>query len=124
MDQSEAPILDGLVDYRKSNRYGFTPPGHRQGRGTDGRVLAVLDVCVVSVHKMGAGFEQGSVFHLQGDLVEAARLSACADLLMTTSPNVMVTRRSTAGAGRWSSTVANYSATLWNWRVACTTTSS
>jgi len=265
MDQSEAPLLDGLVDYRKSNRYGFTPPGHRQGRGADDRVLAVLghdpfhndvlassglddrrssnryleraedlmaeavgadsaffstcgsslsvkaammavaggdggllvardshksivaglifsgvqprwitprwdeqrhfshppspqdysdawdrhpnaagalvvspspygtctdlagiaavchdrgkplivdeawgahlpfhedlptwamdagaDVCVVSVHKMGAGFEQGSVFHLQGDLVDKARLSACADLLMTTSPNVMV----------------------------------
>jgi arginine decarboxylase len=265
MDQSEAPILDGLVDYRKHNRYGYTPPGHRQGRGTDDRVLAVLghepfhddvlmsgglddrrtsnkylkraedlmaeavgaqtaffstcgssasvkaammavaggdaglliprdshksvvaglifsgvqarwitprwdaerhfshppspqdyadawdrfpdaagalvvspspygtctdlegiakvchdrgkplivdeawgahlpfhedlptwamdagaDVCVVSVHKMGAGFEQGSVFHLQGDLVDQDRLSACADLLMTTSPNVMV----------------------------------
>jgi hypothetical protein len=42
MDQSEAPLLDALVDYRKSNRYGFTPPGHRQGRGTDDRVLAVL----------------------------------------------------------------------------------
>ncbi|WP_425300085.1 aminotransferase class I/II-fold pyridoxal phosphate-dependent enzyme, partial [Nocardia farcinica] len=42
------------------------------------------DLCVVSVHKMGAGFEQGSVFHLQGDLVDPARLSACADLLMTT----------------------------------------
>ena len=42
MDQSEAPILDALVDYRKSNRYGYTPPGHRQGRGTDDRVLAVL----------------------------------------------------------------------------------
>ena len=286
MDQSEAPILDGLVDYRKSNRYGFTPPGHRQGRGTDERVLDVLghepfrddilasgglddrrtsnkylkraedlmaeavgaemaffstcgsslsvkaammavagcgsagsgqiagsagsgqiagsaggsllvardshksvvaglifsgvqprwitphwdadrhfshppspkqvneawekhpdaagalvvspspygtctdleaiakvchdrgkplivdeawgahlpfhedlptwamdagaDVCVVSVHKMGAGFEQGSVFHVQGDLIDRDRLSACADLLMTTSPNVMV----------------------------------
>ena len=274
MDQSEAPILDALVDYRKANRYGYTPPGHRQGRGTDDRVLAVLgldpfrddllasgglddrrtsnkylkraedlmieavgadvawfstcgsslsvkaammsvagagsgqiagsaggsllvprdshksivaglifsgvqprwvtpqwdadrhishppspqdyrdvwdrypdaagalvvspspygtcadlaeiakichergkplivdeawgahlpfhedlptwamdagaDVCVVSVHKMGAGFEQGSVFHLQGDLVDQDRLSACADLLMTTSPNVMV----------------------------------
>ncbi len=51
---------------------------------------AGADVCVVSVHKMGAGFEQGSVFHLQGDLVDPARLSACADLLMTTSPNVMV----------------------------------
>ncbi|MBF6542246.1 aminotransferase class I/II-fold pyridoxal phosphate-dependent enzyme [Nocardia brasiliensis] len=47
-------------------------------------------VCVVSVHKMGAGFEQGSVFHVQGDLIDRARLSACADLLMTTSPNVLM----------------------------------
>lgn len=30
------------------------------------------------------------MFHLQGDLVDPDRLSACADLLMTTSPNVMV----------------------------------
>lgn len=51
---------------------------------------AGADVCVVSVHKMGAGFEQGSVFHLQGDLIDGDRLSACADLLMTTSPNVLV----------------------------------
>ncbi|PXX71213.1 lysine decarboxylase [Nocardia tenerifensis] len=51
---------------------------------------AGADVCVVSVHKMGAGFEQGSVFHVQGDLVDYSRLSACADLLMTTSPNVLV----------------------------------
>ncbi|UXA05207.1 ornithine decarboxylase [Mycobacterium sp. SMC-2] len=265
MDQSDAPLLDALVDYREKNRYGFTPPGHRQGRGTDERVLAVLgrepflddvlasgglddrrtsheylkhaedlmaeavgadiawfstcgsslsvkaammavaggdgsllvsrdshksivaglifsgmqprwitprwdaehhfshppspqqveetwekhpdaagalivspspygtcadiagiaevchargkpliideawgahlpfheklptwamdagaDVCVVSVHKMGAGFEQGSVFHVQGDRIDQDRISACADLLMTTSPNVLV----------------------------------
>ena len=265
MDQSEAPLLSALADYRNKNRYGFTPPGHRQGRGTDERVLAVLgrepflddvlasgglddrrtsneylknaedlmaeavgadiawfstcgsslsvkaammavaggdgsllvgrdshksivaglifsgvqarwitprwdaerhfshppspqqveetwqkhpdaagalivspspygtcadiagiaevcharnkpliideawgahlpfhedlptwamdagaDICVVSVHKMGAGFEQGSVFHLQGDRIDQDRLSACADLLMTTSPNVLV----------------------------------
>jgi lysine decarboxylase len=51
---------------------------------------AGADVCVVSVHKMGAGFEQGSVFHLRGDLVDGDRLSKCADLLMTTSPNVMI----------------------------------
>lgn len=51
---------------------------------------AGADVCVVSVHKMGAGFEQGSVYHLQGDLVDPDRLAHCADLLMTTSPNVMV----------------------------------
>ena len=51
---------------------------------------AGADVCVVSVHKMGTGFKQGSVFHRQGDLVDPYRLSACADMLMTTSPNVMV----------------------------------
>jgi arginine/lysine/ornithine decarboxylase len=51
---------------------------------------AGADVCLVSVHKMGAGFEQGSVFHVQGDLVDPAHISACADLLMTTSPNAMI----------------------------------
>jgi arginine decarboxylase len=51
---------------------------------------AGADVCVVSVHKMGMGFEQGSVFHLQGNLIDPAHLSACADLLMTTSPNVLI----------------------------------
>ena len=51
---------------------------------------AGADVCVVSVHKMGMGFEQGSVFHLQGDRVDPSLLSACADLLMTTSPNVLL----------------------------------
>jgi lysine decarboxylase len=45
---------------------------------------------VVSVHKMGTGFEQGSVFHQQGNLIDPDQLSACADMLMTTSPNVMV----------------------------------
>ncbi|WP_274703335.1 aminotransferase class I/II-fold pyridoxal phosphate-dependent enzyme [Rathayibacter sp. VKM Ac-2630] len=51
---------------------------------------AGADVCVVSVHKMGLGLEQGSVFHVQGDLVDPSHLSQCADLLMTTSPNVLV----------------------------------
>lgn len=31
---------------------------------------AGADVCVVSVHKMGTGFEQGSVYHVQGNLVD------------------------------------------------------
>jgi len=42
MDQSQAPLLDALADYHRSNRYGFTPPGHRQGAGVDDRVLAVM----------------------------------------------------------------------------------
>jgi arginine decarboxylase len=51
---------------------------------------AGADICVVSVHKVGAGFEQGSVLCSQGDLIDAEHLSACADLLMTTSPNSIV----------------------------------
>jgi arginine/lysine/ornithine decarboxylase len=51
---------------------------------------AGADICVVSVHKMGAGFEQGSVLCSQGDLIDAEHLSACADLIMTTSPSSIV----------------------------------
>ncbi|MBT1672311.1 ornithine decarboxylase [Curtobacterium sp. MCSS17_006] len=51
---------------------------------------AGADVCVTSVHKMGLGFEQGSVLHLRGDRVDHDHLWACADMLMTTSPNVLV----------------------------------
>ncbi|MEV5243480.1 ornithine decarboxylase [Streptomyces cinnamoneus] len=51
---------------------------------------AGADVCVTSIHKMGSGLEQGSVFHLQGDLVEAAALASRADLLGTTSPSVLI----------------------------------
>ncbi len=51
---------------------------------------AGADVCVTSVHKMGGGLEQGSVFHLQGDHVDPERLSSRADLLGTTSPNVLL----------------------------------
>ena len=53
-------------------------------------IAAGADICVVSVHKMGCGFEQGSVLQLQGELVDFPHLSACADLLMTTSPNVLM----------------------------------
>ncbi|WP_037570212.1 aminotransferase class I/II-fold pyridoxal phosphate-dependent enzyme [Phaeacidiphilus oryzae] len=51
---------------------------------------AGADVCVTSVHKMGTGLEQGSVFHLQGDLISPVELKQCADLLGTTSPSVLI----------------------------------
>jgi arginine decarboxylase len=51
---------------------------------------AGADLCVVSIHKMGAGLEQGSVFHLQGDRIDPLHLGACADMLATTSPNVLI----------------------------------
>lgn len=51
---------------------------------------AGADVCVTSIHKMGSGLEQGSVFHLQGDLVDPDTLASRADLLGTTSPSVLL----------------------------------
>ncbi|MBO0891586.1 MAG: aminotransferase class I/II-fold pyridoxal phosphate-dependent enzyme [Acidothermales bacterium] len=51
---------------------------------------AGADVCVTSVHKMGAGLEQGSVFHQQGELVDPTVLRSRADLLGTTSPSVPI----------------------------------
>jgi arginine decarboxylase len=51
---------------------------------------ADADVCVTSIHKMGSGLEQGSVFHLRGDLVPSALLKMRSDLLGTTSPSVLL----------------------------------
>ncbi|MFJ4871960.1 aminotransferase class I/II-fold pyridoxal phosphate-dependent enzyme [Streptomyces sp. NPDC088757] len=51
---------------------------------------AGADVCVTSVHKMGSGLEQGSVFHLQGDLIRPEVLKNREDLLGTTSPSVLL----------------------------------
>lgn len=42
MDQSRAPVLDALIAYRRRGALPFTPPGHKQGRGVDPRVLTVL----------------------------------------------------------------------------------
>ncbi|MET9291847.1 ornithine decarboxylase [Streptomyces sp. NPDC003077] len=51
---------------------------------------AGADVCVTSIHKMGSGLEQGSVFHLRGDLIDPTVLQTRADLLGTTSPSALI----------------------------------
>jgi arginine decarboxylase len=51
---------------------------------------AGADVCVTSVHKMGAAVEQSSVFHLQGDRVDPNVLKSREDLLGTTSASSLV----------------------------------
>lgn len=51
---------------------------------------AGADVCVTSVHKMGSGLEQGSVFHLRGELIDPMALKLRADILGTTSPSVLI----------------------------------
>ncbi|MEV7534490.1 aminotransferase class I/II-fold pyridoxal phosphate-dependent enzyme [Streptomyces hydrogenans] len=42
MDQSKTPVLDALADYHEKGQTPFTPPGHKQGKGTDPRVVDVL----------------------------------------------------------------------------------
>src|SRR4051794_4060728 len=42
MDHSRAPILDAITEFRRRQDVVFGPPGHRQGRGVDPRVLTVL----------------------------------------------------------------------------------
>ncbi|EPD64092.1 aminotransferase class I/II-fold pyridoxal phosphate-dependent enzyme [Streptomyces sp. HGB0020] len=51
---------------------------------------AGADICVTSIHKMGSGLEQGSVFHRRGELVPVDVLKTRADLLGTTSPSVLI----------------------------------
>jgi hypothetical protein len=42
MDHDRAPLLEALAEYQRLDRYGFTPPGHRHGRGADPRTIDVL----------------------------------------------------------------------------------
>ncbi|WP_367325457.1 aminotransferase class I/II-fold pyridoxal phosphate-dependent enzyme [Streptomyces sp. HUAS ZL42] len=65
---------------------------------------AGADICVTSIHKMGSGLEQGSVFHLRGGLVPPELLRMRADLLGTTSPSVLIY----AGLDGWRRQMALY----------------
>src|SRR3954464_11656244 len=42
MDHSRAPVLEALQEFRRRGDVVFGPPGHKQGRGADPRVLEVV----------------------------------------------------------------------------------
>src|SRR3954449_906836 len=42
MDHSRVPVLEALEEFRRRGDVVFGPPGHRQGRGADPRVLGIL----------------------------------------------------------------------------------
>jgi arginine/lysine/ornithine decarboxylase len=42
MDHSRVPVLEALQEFRRRGDYVFGPPGHRQGRGADPRVVDVV----------------------------------------------------------------------------------
>ncbi|MFL6123203.1 aminotransferase class I/II-fold pyridoxal phosphate-dependent enzyme [Actinophytocola sp.] len=46
MDHSRAPVLEALQGFRDQGYTPFNPPGHRQGRGVDKRVLDIVGEAV------------------------------------------------------------------------------
>jgi arginine/lysine/ornithine decarboxylase len=56
MDHSRVPVLEALTDFRRRGDVVYGPPGHKQGRGVDPRVLDVL----------GAGVFASDVLVLNG----------------------------------------------------------
>ncbi len=46
MDHSDAPVLEALQAYHDQGYAPFNPPGHRQGRGVDPRVLEIVGEAV------------------------------------------------------------------------------
>ncbi|MEU8137902.1 aminotransferase class I/II-fold pyridoxal phosphate-dependent enzyme [Streptodolium elevatio] len=42
MDHSRAPVLEALDEFRRRGDVVYGPPGHKQGRGVDPRVLEIL----------------------------------------------------------------------------------
>ncbi|MEU4493402.1 DegT/DnrJ/EryC1/StrS family aminotransferase [Streptomyces sp. NPDC023998] len=65
MDHSEVPVLQALEDFRNRGDVVYGPPGHKQGRGVDPRVLDVL----------GADLFRADVLMLNG--LDDRRLSHC-----------------------------------------------
>jgi arginine/lysine/ornithine decarboxylase len=46
MDHSRVPVIEALQEFRRRGDVVFGPPGHRQGRGADPRVLEVVGLDV------------------------------------------------------------------------------
>ncbi|MFJ9773633.1 aminotransferase class I/II-fold pyridoxal phosphate-dependent enzyme [Kitasatospora sp. NPDC101157] len=55
MDQSQAPVLEALGAFHANPLTVFTPPGHKQGRGTDPRVLQVMGADVFRSDVLATG---------------------------------------------------------------------
>jgi arginine decarboxylase len=75
MDHSRAPVLDALRNFRDQGFTPFNPPGHRQGRGVDPRVLEVVGEAVFAADVIAVnGLDDRRVSH--GVLAQAQDLMA------------------------------------------------
>jgi arginine decarboxylase len=101
MDHSEAPVLEALQAFRDGGYVSFTPPGHRQGRGVDPRVLDVVGEAVFASDVISLNglddrrMSQGVIQHAQelmADAVHAehAFFSTCGSSLSVKSAMLSV----------------------------------
>jgi arginine/lysine/ornithine decarboxylase len=75
MDHSRVPVLEALRSFREEGYTPFNPPGHRQGRGVDPRVLEVVGEAVFAADVISInGLDDRRVS--QGVLAQAQELMA------------------------------------------------
>ncbi|MGM1064598.1 aminotransferase class I/II-fold pyridoxal phosphate-dependent enzyme [Saccharothrix sp. Mg75] len=101
MDQSRAPVLEALQAFHERGFTPFNPPGHRQGRAVDPRVLevvgeAVFTSDVISVNGLDDRLNRGGVIEqaqqLMAEAVDAehAFFSTCGSSLSIKSAMLSV----------------------------------
>lgn len=101
MDHTEAPVLDALAAYHRRAYVPFTPPGHKQGRGADPRVLetlgdAVFRSDVLATAGLDDRMSSGKVLQRAQDLMadavgaEEAFFSTCGSSLSVKSAMLAV----------------------------------
>ncbi|WP_112270076.1 aminotransferase class I/II-fold pyridoxal phosphate-dependent enzyme [Lentzea terrae] len=101
MDHSRAPVLEALQEFRSRGYVPFTPPGHRQGRGVDPRVLDVLgrevfEADVIALNGLDDRLMSGGVIEhaqeLMADAVHASHafFSTCGSSLSVKSAMLSV----------------------------------
>src|SRR5215207_2113121 len=90
MDHSRAPVLEALQEFRRRGDVVYGPPGHRQGRGADPRVLEVV----------GDGVFASDVLSLNGldDRRESQGITTQAEDLMADAVHADKTFFSTCGS--------------------------
>src|SRR4051795_9132888 len=77
MDHSRVPVLEALQEFRRRGDVVFGPPGHRQGRGADPRVLEILGEAlfaddVLSLHGLGDRRQSQGILGQAQDLMADA----------------------------------------------------
>ncbi|WP_249998616.1 aminotransferase class I/II-fold pyridoxal phosphate-dependent enzyme [Actinoplanes sp. M2I2] len=90
MDHSRAPVLEALQEFRRRGDVVYGPPGHKQGRGADPRVVDVV----------GAGVFASDVLSLNGldDRRQSQGVLEQAQELMADAVNADTTFFSTCGS--------------------------